>query len=123
MKRSYVRELDEYPEGLRRIWILAMAVLAVLVSSYEGQIAPVVPLLITDLPIDLTTYGSVSAATTISGAIAAALGGRLTDHLGRVRLLVPLMLLTALCCFAMTLVHSASPSCALAGMTMALPGP
>jgi MFS family permease len=49
----------------------------------------------------------VSAVAAVSGAIAAALGGRLTDHLGRVRLLVPLMLLTALCCFAMTLVHSA----------------
>ncbi|HEV8562738.1 MAG TPA: MFS transporter [Actinophytocola sp.] len=104
---SYVRDLDEYPEGLRRMWILAMAVLAVLVGSYEAQIAPVVPLLLADLDIDLTTYGSVSAVAAVSGAIAAAIGGRLTDHLGRVRLLVPLMLLTALCCLAMTLVHSA----------------
>jgi MFS family permease len=107
MRLSYVRELDEYPEGLRRLWILAMAVLAILVGSYEAQIAPVVPLLLTDLHIDLTTYGSVSAVAAVSGAIAAAIGGRLTDHLGRVRLLVPLMLLTSLCCFAMTLVHSA----------------
>jgi MFS family permease len=104
---SYVRELDEYPEGLRRLWILAMAVLAVLVGSYEAQIAPVVPLLLADLDIGLATYGSVSAVAAVSGAIAAAIGGRLTDHLGRVRLLVPLMLLTALCCLAMTLVHSA----------------
>jgi MFS family permease len=107
MRLSYVRQLDEYPEGLRRLWILAMAVLAVLIGSYEAQIAPVVPLLLTDLHIELTTYGSVSAVATVSGALAAVLGGRLTDHLGRVRLLVPLMLLTALCCFAMTLVHSA----------------
>lgn len=106
MRRSYVRELDEYPEGMRRLWILAMVVLAVLVSTYEAQIAPVVPLLIDDLGIDLTTYGSVSAVATVSGAVAAGLGGRLTDHLGRVRLLVPLMLLTALCCLAMTLVHT-----------------
>lgn len=83
-----------------------MAVLAVLVGSYEGQIAPVVPLLLVDLDIDLITYGSVSAGAMVVGAIAAALGGRLTDHVGRVRLLVPLMLLTAVCCFAMTLVHS-----------------
>jgi OPA family glycerol-3-phosphate transporter-like MFS transporter len=103
---SYVRELDEYPEGARRRWILAVVVLAVLVSTYEAQIAPVVPLLIDDLDIDLATYGSVSAVATVSGAVAAGLGGRLTDHLGRVRLLVPLMLLTALCCLAMTLVHS-----------------
>ncbi|HEU5474712.1 MAG TPA: MFS transporter [Actinophytocola sp.] len=103
---SYVRELDEYPEGMRRLWILAMAVLAVLVGSYEAQIAPVVPLLLDDLDMDLTTYGAVSAVAAVSGAVAAAIGGRLTDHLGRVRLLVPLMLLTALCCLAMTLVHS-----------------
>lgn len=109
MRRRWfsVRELDEYPEGMRRLWILAMVVLAVLVGSYEAQIAPVVPLLLTDLDIDLTTYGSVSAVAAVSGAVAAAIGGRLTDHLGRVRLLVPLMLLTALCCLAMTLVHSA----------------
>ncbi len=107
MRLSYVRQLDEYPEGLRRLWILAMVVLAVLVGSYEAQIAPVVPLLLTDLRIDLTTYGSVSAVATVSGAVAAGLGGRLTDHVGRVRLLVPLMLLTALCCFGMTMVHSA----------------
>jgi MFS family permease len=107
MSLSYVRQLDEYPEGLHRLWLLAMAVLAVLVGSYEAQIAPVVPLVLTDLHISLTTYGSVSALATVSGAVAAGLGGRLTDHLGRVRLLVPLMLLTALCCFGMTMVHSA----------------
>jgi predicted MFS family arabinose efflux permease len=107
MRLSYVRELDEYPEGLRRLWLLAMAVLAVLVGSYEAQIAPVLPLLRADLGIDLATYGSVAAVATVAGAIAAAIGGRLTDQVGRVRLLVPLMLLTALCCLSMTLVHSA----------------
>jgi OPA family glycerol-3-phosphate transporter-like MFS transporter len=107
MRLSCVRQLDEYPEGLRRLWLLAMAVLAVLVGSYEAQIAPIVPLLLPDLHIDLTTYGSVSAVAAVSGAIAAGLGGRLTDHLGRVRLLVPLMLLTALCCLGMAMVDSA----------------
>lgn len=106
MRLSYVRELDDYPTERRRIWILAMVVLAVLIGSYEGQMAPVVPLLLVDLDMDLATYGSISAAATVAGAVAAGIGGRLTDHLGRVRLLVPLMLLTALCCLAMTLVHS-----------------
>jgi len=104
MRLKYVRELDEYPQGLRRWWILSMAVLATFIGSYEAQIAPVVPLLLGDLQMTLTTYGAVSAAATVSGAIAAAIGGRLTDHLGRVRLLVPLMLLTSGCCLAMTLV-------------------
>ncbi len=103
---SYVRELDEYPTGGRRLKILTMAVLAVLIGSYEAQIAPVVPLLLKDLDMSLATYGAVSGAAAISGAIASAVGGRLTDRLGRVRLLIPLMMLTAVCCFAMTLVHS-----------------
>jgi MFS family permease len=106
MKLSYVRELDEYPTGSRRMRILTMAVLAILIGSYEGQIAPVVPLLLKDLHMSLATYGSVSALATIAGAVASAAGGRLTDHLGRVRLLIPLMLLTTVCCFVMTLVHT-----------------
>ncbi|MBX6386615.1 MAG: MFS transporter [Microbispora sp.] len=106
MGLSYVRELGEYPTGARRMKILTMAVLAVLIGSYEAQIAPVVPLLLKDLDMSLATYGAVSAAAAVAGAVASMIGGRLTDRLGRVRLLVPLMLLTALCCFAMTLVHS-----------------
>ncbi|WP_345152934.1 MFS transporter [Nonomuraea rubra] len=106
MRLSYVRELDEYPTGARRMKILTMAVLAILIGSYEGQIAPVVPLLLKDLDMTLTMYGAVSGAAAVAGAIASILGGRLTDRLGRVRLLIPLMALTAVCCFAMTLVHS-----------------
>ncbi|GGO16270.1 MFS transporter [Microbispora bryophytorum] len=106
MGLSYVRELDEYPTGARRMKILTMAVLAVLIGSYEAQIAPVVPLLLKDLDMSLATYGAVSGAAAVAGALASALGGRLTDRIGRVRLLVPLMLLTAVCCFGMTLVHS-----------------
>ena len=105
MGLSYVRELDEYPTGGRRMKILTMAVLAVLIGSYEAQIAPVVPLLLKDLDMSLATYGAVSGAAAVAGAVASAIGGRLTDRIGRVRLLVPLMLLTAVCCFGMTLVH------------------
>ncbi|SDK92046.1 MFS transporter [Nonomuraea jiangxiensis] len=106
MRPSYVRELDEYPTGARRMKILTMAVLAILIGSYEGQIAPVVPLLLKDLHMSLETYGTVSGVAAVAGAIASIVGGRLTDRLGRVRLLIPLMALTAVCCFAMTLVHS-----------------
>jgi OPA family glycerol-3-phosphate transporter-like MFS transporter len=103
---SYVRQLDTYPTGRRRVTILAMAVLASLICSYEAQIAPVVPLLLHDLGMDLPTYGSISALAAIAGAVAGLIGGRLTDTVGRVRLLVPLMLLTSVLCFATTLVHS-----------------
>ncbi|WP_064745314.1 MFS transporter [Pseudonocardia acaciae] len=106
MRLSYVRQLTEYPVGARRIRILTMAVLAVLIGNYEAQIAPVVPLLLDDLHMSLATYGSVSAVAAIAGALATAAGGRLADHYGRIRLLVPLMLVTGLLCLAMTLVHT-----------------
>lgn len=106
MGLSYVRELDEYPTGSRRIKILAMAVLAILIGSYEGQIAPVVPLLEKDLHMPLTVYGGISAIAVLAGAVASVFGGRLVDNVGRVRLLIPLMLATSLCCFGMTLVHN-----------------
>jgi len=68
MRLSYVRELDEYPTGARRMKILAMAVLAILIGSYEAQIAPVVPLLLKDLDMSLATYGAVSGAAAITAA-------------------------------------------------------
>lgn len=67
MGLSYVRELDEYPTGARRMKILTMAVLAVLIGSYEAQIAPVVPLLLKDLDMSLATYGAVSGAAAVAG--------------------------------------------------------
>jgi MFS family permease len=103
---SYVRQLDTYPTGRRRIVILSMAVLASLICSFEAQIAPVVPLLLKDLGMSLTTYGGISASAALAGAVAGLVGGRLTDTVGRVRLLVPLMLTTSLLCFATTLVSS-----------------
>jgi len=108
MGLSYVRELDEYPTGSRRIKILAMAVLAILIGSYEAQIAPVVPLLEHDLHMSLAVYGGISAIAVLAGGVASMFGGRLVDNVGRVRLLIPLMLATSICCFGMTLVHNST---------------
>ena len=48
-------ELDEYPTGAKRRKILTMAVLASLICSYEAAIAPVVPLLLKDMNMSLST--------------------------------------------------------------------
>ena len=40
------------------------------------------------------------------GAVASAIGGRYTDTIGRVRLLVPTLFLTGVCCFCMALVST-----------------
>lgn len=105
--RLYARELDEYPTGLRRIWILAMVVLAILIGSYEAEISPVVPLLLKDLHMTLATYGSLSAIAVVVGAVVSIVGGRAVDHYGRVRLLTPFLLATGFLCFATTLAHTA----------------
>jgi MFS family permease len=106
MRPFYARELTQYPVGARRLRYLLMAVLASLVVNFEGQIAPVIPLILDDLDISLQTYGLIGAAAVFVGAISAWLGGRLADRWGRAVLLVPTLLLTAVCDFATVLVHS-----------------
>ncbi|WP_406691671.1 MFS transporter [Saccharopolyspora sp. ID03-671] len=117
-----MRELTEYPTGSRRRRILVMAVLASLIASYEAQIAPVLPLLLEDLGISLVTYGTVSAVALCAGAVASMIGGRLTDRFGRVRVLVPLMMLTALCCFAMAAVRTTGQFLLVRAVLSALDG-
>jgi OPA family glycerol-3-phosphate transporter-like MFS transporter len=99
-----IRILDEYPTGGQRKKILSMAILASLICSYEGAIAPVLPLMLKDLKMSLSTYGLIAAAALVLSTVAAVVGGRLADRIGRVRLLVPMMALTALLAFAMALV-------------------
>lgn len=106
MSAVFARQLDTYPVGRRRLWLLLMAVLATLVASYEAQIAPILPLLLKGLHMSLATYGGIAALSVVVGAVAAAAGGPLADRWGRVTLLVPALLLTSLCDFAMLLVHS-----------------
>ncbi|WP_051217875.1 MFS transporter [Nocardioides insulae] len=106
MAWDYVRTLDTYPTGGRRRRILAAAVLACLICSYEGAIAPIVPLLRDDLGMSLTTYGAVSAVAAVMGAISGLIGGKFTDTVGRVRLLIPLMMVCAFLCFATALVNN-----------------
>ena len=106
MSAVYARQLDAYPVGGRRLWLLLMAVLASLIASYEAQISPVLPLMLKGLHMSLTTYGGIAALSVVAGAVAAVAGGPLADRWGRVTLLVPSLLLTGLCDLAMVLVHS-----------------
>lgn len=107
MKPFYARELTEYPTGGRRIKLVAVAVLACLIASFEAEMAPILPLLLEDLDMSLSTYGVVAAVSLVAGAVSAAIGGRLSDTWGRVTILVPALILTAFCVYAMVLVDSA----------------
>ena len=106
MRPFYARELTAYPTGGRRIKLVAVAVLGCLIASYEAEMAPVLPLLLDDLDMSLTTYGLVASASLVAGAISAGVGGRLSDSWGRVTVLVPALLLTSFCVYAMVLVRS-----------------
>ena len=106
MAFTWARELDEYPTGAKRRKYLAMAVLASLICSYEAAIAPVVPLLLEDLQMELTTYGLIAAVSLLAGACAGLISGPLSDRIGRVRILIPLMAFTAFLAFTMVFVTS-----------------
>jgi OPA family glycerol-3-phosphate transporter-like MFS transporter len=106
MKPFYVRELSVYPVGGRRVWLLAVAVLASLIANFETTIATILPLLLKDLSMPLTTYGQIAAASVLVGGLSAAFGGILSDRWGRVTILVPTLTVTAACNFLLATVDS-----------------
>ncbi|GAA0985439.1 hypothetical protein GCM10009551_035340 [Nocardiopsis tropica] len=103
---SHRRLLHEYPTGARRRLLVAVVVLALFISAYEGQLAPVLPLLLADLGMSLGAYGQITAVSLLFGAVSGYLGGELVDRVGRVRVVVPLMFLSAAACLFMALSQS-----------------
>ncbi|MEU6998394.1 MFS transporter [Nonomuraea sp. NPDC046570] len=106
MKPFYVRELNTYPVGARRIRLLAIAVLASLVANFETTLATILPLLREDLGMSLEEYGLIAAASVLVAGISAGFGGILSDKWGRVTLLVPTLTVTAACNFLLATVDS-----------------
>ena len=108
MKPFYVRELSVYPVGRRRVWLLAIAVLASLIANFETTIATILPLLQRDLHMSLEVYGLIAAASVLVGGLSAGFGGILSDRWGRVTILVPTLTVTAACNFLLATVDSVS---------------
>ncbi|MEV4112901.1 MFS transporter [Nonomuraea sp. NPDC049695] len=106
MKPFYVRELSVYPVGGRRIFLLAIAVLASLVANFETTVATILPLLMDDLRMSLTEYGQIAALSVLIGGLSAGFGGILSDRWGRVTILVPTLTVTAACNFLLATVDS-----------------
>jgi MFS family permease len=104
----FSRELVVYPTGGRRVWLLFIAILANFIASYEAQIAPVLPLLLNDLHMDLHQYGILSALSILAAALSSLLFGPMADRYGRVKFLVPSLFLTAACVYAMAFVETIS---------------
>lgn len=102
----FIRELDAYPTGRKRIFLLFVVILANFVANYEGQIAPVLSLILKDIGLSNPEYGLIVSLSVLASAFGALLGGPLSDRYGRTLILVPGLLLTVVCVFGMAFVHS-----------------
>src|SRR6266852_9121116 len=97
MTFSQARTLNEYPRGAHRWSLLLLTVLAVIVASYEFQLAPVLSLLLPYLHLSKIGYGYFVSFAVLISAFSAFFGGPLADRYGRVVIIdVCLGLVTAL---------------------------
>ncbi|MCL8206941.1 MAG: MFS transporter [Actinomycetia bacterium] len=102
------REIAVYPRGWLQVWLLTLVVVANLIHSYEGQLGPVVPLLVPALHLSLNAYGYIVAATTVVSGAAAVAAGPWIDRYGRTAFVIGGTVVTALAVLAMALVHTAA---------------
>jgi MFS family permease len=100
------RELNVYPQGWFQIGLLVVVVVANIVANYEGQLAPVVPLLLPYLHLSTVDYGFIVAGTTVVSGIVAILAGSRIDRYGRSIFVVAGTFITSLAVFSMVLVHN-----------------
>ena len=63
MSLFYIRELDHYPVGKRRYFLLFVAVVATMIAGYEAQIAPVLPLIMHEISMDSLRWGNSTSLT------------------------------------------------------------
>jgi sugar phosphate permease len=78
------RTLTEYPRGEYRWTLLLLTVLAVVLASYEFQLAPVLSLLLPYIHLSKLGYGYFVSFAVMISAISAFFGGPLADRYGRV---------------------------------------
>ena len=84
MSFSQTRVLHQYPQGAHRWTLLLLTVLAVIVASYEFQLAPILSLLLPYLHMSKIGYGYFVSFSVLISAISAFFGGPLADRYGRV---------------------------------------
>jgi len=103
------RSLDRYPANARRIWYLALAIIATITLYYETfTLASVAPLVQAEFHLSLSQYVYCVVLANILGALAALLGS-LSDRIGRGNLIVFGLLVTGACTLAMSLAASLWP--------------
>src|SRR5207302_680050 len=103
------RSLDHYPANARRIWYLALAIIATITLYYETfTLASVAPLVQAEFHLSLSQYVYSVVLANLLGALAALLGS-FSDRIGRGNLIVFGLLLTGACTLAISLVTSLWP--------------
>jgi sugar phosphate permease len=107
--RLWDRSLDHYPANARRIWYLALAVIATITLYYElFTLASVAPLVQAEFHLSLSHYVFSLVLANILGALAALLGS-FSDRIGRGDLIVYGLLVTGVCTLAISLATSLWP--------------
>jgi MFS family permease len=90
------RYLEHYPSNGRRIWYLALAVIATIMLYYESYVLPsVAPLVLRSFNLNVSTYIVILLVSNVIGALSAIFGS-LSDRIGRSNLIVYGLLVTAL---------------------------
>jgi len=88
------RYLEHYPSNSRRIWYLALAVIATIMLYYESYVLPsVAPLILKSFGLDFSVYTRILLLSNFIGAISAIFGS-LSDRVGRSNLIVYGLLIT-----------------------------
>lgn len=100
------RYIVKYPVGWLRVGLLVLVIIANIVANYEGELAPVVPIMLPALHLSLTNYGFIVAGCAVVSAIVAVFSGPFIDRYGRTLFVVGGTVITAVAVFAMCLVHN-----------------
>ncbi len=100
-KEAKRRELQKYPVGRYRVFLLFIVVFANIIASYEGNLAPIVPLLLEDLNMSVLLYGQLNAVTLVVTAITSIIFGVIADRWGRSLIVIIGVLLTAIFIFVL----------------------
>ena len=109
LRGLWYRGLDHYPGNSRRIWYLALAVIATIILYYESYtLASVAPLVQASFGLSLANYVYALVLGNVLGAISAILGS-FSDRLGRGNLIVYGLLVTGICTLLISLANAVLP--------------
>lgn len=100
------RDIETYPRGWVQVGLLVLVIIANIVANYEGELAPVAPVLLPYLRLTLLGYGLIVGLTTVVSGIVSLLVGARFDRYGRTFFVSIGTFVTSIAVFSMVLVHT-----------------